>query len=73
MCSVNEKKWKFFDEMNEICGHRATSTPVTVIDLRLQNKTGGKLNVVSRAQSHDSFISLHVGTRFVLLDYCFPV
>ena len=37
------KKWKFFDEMNEICGHRAISTPVTVIDSSLQNKSGGKL------------------------------
>ena len=37
------KKWKFFDEMDEICGHRATSTPVTVIDSSLQNKSGGKL------------------------------
>ncbi|KAK2549546.1 hypothetical protein P5673_029931 [Acropora cervicornis] len=34
------KKWKFFDEMNEICGHRVTSTPVTVTDSSLQNNSG---------------------------------
>ena len=39
------KKWKFFDEMNEICGHRVTSTPVTVTDSSLQNNSGGKLNI----------------------------
>ena len=72
------KKWKFFDEMNEICGHRATSTPVTVIDSSLQNESGGKLNMylvcsVTSTESHDSVISLLFGNWYKVRFVGFPV
>ena len=36
------KKWKFFNQMDEICGYRATSTPVLLIDSSLENESKGK-------------------------------
>ena len=38
------KKWKFFDEMDQICGHRDTSSPVCLIDSTLHSESAGKWN-----------------------------
>ena len=36
------KKWKFYDEMDQVCGNRATSTPVCLIDSSMTNDSSGK-------------------------------
>ena len=37
------KKWKFFDQMNEICAtSHHTSTPVLLIDSSVENESEGK-------------------------------
>ena len=35
------KKWKFFDEMDQACGNRDTSTPVSLVDSSLTNDSSG--------------------------------
>ena len=35
------KKWKFFGEMDQICGHRDTSSPACLIDSSLPHENAG--------------------------------
>ena len=62
------KKWKFFDDVDQICGHRDTSSPACLIDSGLADEGAGKVFLMSIwwGRAYMVYVNIRIMTSITL-------
>ena len=63
-----QKKWKFFDDMDQICVHRDTSSPACLIDSVLADEGAGKVFLMSIwwGKAYMVYVNIRIMTSIML-------
>ena len=61
------KKWKFFDDMDQICGHRDTSSPTCLIDSGLPDEGADKVFMsIWWGRAYMVYVNIRIMTSIML-------
>ena len=62
------KKWKFFDDMDQICGQRDTFSPACLIDSGLPDEVAGKVFLMSIwwGRAYMVYVNIRIMTSIML-------
>ena len=62
------KKWKLFDDMDQICGHRETSSPACLNDSGLPDEGAGKVFLMSIwwGRAYMVYVNIRIMTSIML-------
>ena len=58
---TERKKWKFFDDMDQTCGYRDTSSPTCLIDSGLPGEVAGKIFLKSDWWGRPYMVYVNIG------------